>query len=269
MARARPASDAPRVLRAGPHDAFIVKPAGLSVELPGDRAGVALLAWVRHTLRRPEARLPHRIDRMARGLVVVALDAAAAAFHSRMVAEGRWRKHYLARVAIDSVEPGDDRGLAKALGSIMGRHRLHLRERGRRAEVVRSGGRPAALEVLAWAPDARAAARRGDRSDARGSAEAHLLVRLETGRFHQVRATLAHLGAPIAGDELYDVGAARRWRAPYLEHALLWLPPFAPDSASQEPLQLVFDPDDPQREPIAPQLREALLRLTEAPPASP
>ena len=47
----------------------------------------------------------------------------------------------------------------------------------------------------------------------------HLLIKLQTGRFHQIRILCAGLGLPLAGDPLYD--PARREPADfYLEHVL-------------------------------------------------
>ena len=253
---------APRILRANSQDAIIIKPAGMSVELAGANAGDALLGWVRRELRVREAWLPHRIDRMARGIVVVALTREAAAFHSRMIAERRWHKHYLARLARGTPARAAGAPLdSEGWDALLGRHKVYLRERGRRAEVVRAGGQPGALEVLAWAADPRRAE------------QVHVLIRLETGRFHQIRATMAHLGAPIAGDELYGPHAGERADeragAPYLEHALLWHPRFEHGSASEhKSLELAFASDDPQREPIAASIRARLLTLAATPPAS-
>jgi 23S rRNA-/tRNA-specific pseudouridylate synthase len=71
---------------------------------------------------------------------------------------------------------------------------------------VRSGGKPSFLDVTLVAavpgiPD-----------------ESHFLVRLQTGRFHQIRVMLAHRGAPLSGDSRYGGPAQRRF---YLEHTIL------------------------------------------------
>lgn len=268
------------VLHESRREALVVKPAGLSVELPGHAVDSrSLLAWARQRWPDATPRLPHRLDRMARGLVVIALDDDAAAFHSRMVAERKWTKHYLARVKMG---PDVDRT------ALVGVHRAHLRTRGRRAEVVRSGGKLSVLEVVAVGdagrvtPDTappRAGAGRGGRggqgvcSDVGLKAErhqAHVLVRLETGRFHQIRAMLAHLGAPIAGDELYGGGDARSTRPPYLEHVILSLPmamtaDAALQSGSRAPTTTFWWRDDPDREPVEPSLLAALRAIAAAP----
>ena len=213
---------APRILAETADDLVVVKPAGVASELTTDPDGRSLLAGLQRTW--PEARLVHRLDRPTRGLLVVALSREVAAFHGAQLAARAWTKLYLARVP----GPADP---------LIGLHRAYLKERNRRSEVVRSGGRPSALEVLATAP----APGRPD--------ESHVLIRLLTGRRHQIRVTLAHLGAPLVGDSLY--GGPRGDL--YLEAAALCFPG-SPDGARRA----FFDPDDPDREPVDPALIAAL-----------
>jgi 23S rRNA-/tRNA-specific pseudouridylate synthase len=103
-----------------------------------------------------------------------------------------------------------------------------------RSEVVRSGGDPSFLEVLAVEA---APGRPG---------ELHAAIRLETGRFHQIRVMLAALGAPLTSDRTYG---DRTPGEPMLEHALLSLP-VAP-SADEKPTRItLFEPHNPDREPV-------------------
>lgn len=252
-------STRPSILERGPRDAVslearedgvLFKPAGMSVEVTRSSDDPpqfeTLLDWLRSELARRGAsgvalvpRLPHRLDRMACGIVVVALSDRAAAFHSRQIAEGRWEKYYIARV----------RGESETLDGLRGRHRLYLKREGRRAKVVRSGGDRAELEVLA-AADAPTHA-----------GESHVLIRLLTGRYHQIRVTLEHLGAPVAGDPLYDQSDAAMLvtTPPFLCHALLRLPALDGqcDVLSLTPAQL------PER--IDESLRNALNRCGQHP----
>ena len=158
----------------------VFKPAGLSSEQPA-ASGDSLLARARIQFCWPEARLPHRLDRPTRGLVVVARDAAAAARLAEEQRDGRWTKWYLARI------PARVGGVDAQ--SLIGPHRAYLRRDGRLARVVRSGGDPSRLEVVAVAPSA--------------GQGAHALIRLDTGRFHQIRVMLAALGYPLLGDTEY------------------------------------------------------------------
>lgn len=212
-----------------------MKPAGMPTELTSDPGGVSLIEKVR-AKGHSEARLPHRLDRMTRGWVVVALTRESIAFHNEEVRRGAWAKWYLARIAA-----------LRNPGEILGEHRAYLRTVGHRAEIVRAGGKPAVMEVLDCAP----APQR--------SSQAHVLIRLRTGRFHQIRAMLADRGVPIAGDDLYGgaVPESRTSPRPYLEHAAIRFRPFGASVP-----RVLFDPDDAGREPVDPRLLKSLLQLT-------
>src|SRR5690606_1318922 len=158
------------------HEWVVVKPAGMATELTSDPRGVSLIEQIRRS-GHPNARLPHRLDRLTRGLVVVALTDESIAFHNEQIRAGAGAKWYLARILAES-DPSE----------ILGFHRVYLRTTGDRARVVRSGGKPALMDVLKHAP---APGHPG---------QAHVAIRLHTGRFHQIRAMLAYLGFPIAGD---------------------------------------------------------------------
>lgn len=204
-------------------------------ELTSDPEGRALLSWARRRAcpdGLPEEggpRLCHRLDRGSRGLVMIALNREVAAFHGANIAARRWVKIYLARIPAPR-------------GEVLGVHRAYLRERAHRVEAVRAGGRPSSLEVLGCAP---APGRAG---------QAHALIRLHTGRRHQIRVMLAGLGLPLVGDALYG-GAPGDL---YLEHALLGWPGW-PDGAPRR----AWDPDDPAREDLDPGLRARLQALSE------
>ncbi len=247
--RPRPAGDdAPRlrmadVLAHGVRDAVVRKPAGLSSEAPGGgaRAGhrasgpPTLVAQVRELLGWPDAQLPHRLDRVTRGFVVVARDREAVAIHNERIRSGAWTKRYLARV-----RPAAG-GSSRDVGGLVGEHRAYLRREGAVARVVRSGGDPSWLTVEAAAP---APGRAG---------EWHVRVLLGTGRYHQVRAMLAHLGAPLVGDVDYGGVPGPMW----LEHAWLSFPSIEDGSA-----RTFWDPQDPGREPVDPSVLAGLSRDT-------
>jgi 23S rRNA-/tRNA-specific pseudouridylate synthase len=213
-------------------DAVILKPAGLSCEAPGRGAQAdTLLAQARALLGWPDAQLPHRLDRPTRGFVVVARDRAAVAAHNEAIRQGAWTKHYLARVAPRAgVDPR----------ALVGEHKAFLRREGQVARVVRSGGDPSRLAIVAIAP---APARVG---------EWHALVRLDTGRYHQIRAMCANLGIPLVGDVPYGGNPGPFW----LDHCSLWLPP-AGAGPGAAPTR-VYIPNDPGREPLDASVADAL-----------
>jgi 23S rRNA-/tRNA-specific pseudouridylate synthase len=182
------------VVHDGPGEVVVLKPAGLATEVSRDAAADSVLRRLEQQgVATP--RLVHRLDAPACGLVLVARSAAAAAHHASEIAARRWIKWYVARVATPP---------ATAAGMV-GSHRAYLTTEGRRAQVVRAGGKPSFLDVtMATAVDA-------------APGHSHLLIRLHTGRFHQIRAMLAHAGAALVGDPLYDGPPGRL----YLEQVVL------------------------------------------------
>jgi 23S rRNA pseudouridine1911/1915/1917 synthase len=126
--------------------------------------------------------LPHRLDKETSGIVLVALTRAAQQELSAAFARGAVRRVYDARV----------RGDATAR---LGAGPVDLRFR-----LLRSGDRPPRFRVdprgVSAHTRARLIAAERDASQ----------VELEpvTGRQHQLRVHLAHLGHAIAGDPLYD-----------------------------------------------------------------
>lgn len=221
------------------HELAVVKPSGVATELSRDRAGTSLISRVGASLPPgTQPRLPHRLDRVSRGIVVVALTREAIAFHNAQIQMRGWEKMYLARCLAPA---------GRHLDAFLGLHRLHLRAQGGRARIVRSGGKRAVTEIVALTPAPQV------------DGEIHVLVRLHTGRFHQIRATLAHLGIALVDDWLYGQSPGRGRERFYLEHAALRMTPYnSPRSIG------VYWPDDPDRERLAPTLQGALDRILRA-----
>ncbi|MCC6008261.1 MAG: RluA family pseudouridine synthase [Rhodobacteraceae bacterium] len=192
-------------------DALVVvnKPAGMVVHpAPGASSGTLVNALLHHCgdslsgvggVRRPG--IVHRIDKDTTGLLVVAKTDAAHQALAVQFARHSVEREYRAVVhgLPDRAEPrlaglagvGFEPGGVVRIALPLGRHRTDRQRmavtpgRGRHAvtrfrvvEGLGEGGRAAAL----------------------------LECRLETGRTHQIRVHLAHVGHPLLGDPVYGSG---------------------------------------------------------------
>ena len=186
-------------------EAVVFKPAGLSSERGAGDAGDSLATRVPRLLGWSDCWLPHRLDRPTRGLMVVVGSKDAAARCSEEIRAGSWTKWYLARIPRAPLAGAS--APFRTAEELVGPHKAYLKRVGRLAERVRSGGDPSRLEVLAVAPA----------QDHPPSA--HALIRLDTGRYHQIRVMLAALGFPLVGDS--DYGGATGGRKLDLESVAL------------------------------------------------
>jgi tRNA pseudouridine32 synthase/23S rRNA pseudouridine746 synthase len=160
------------------------KPSGLSSQGGRIRAHTLddlLWAFVKPSGRRPV--LVHRLDRDTSGVILAARSKPAAGFLGKALMARRFSKTYLAIVTPGAPEPRQ--GSVKAAL--------------RREEI----GRESYMRVSAPDhPDAETALTRY-RTLADGEGAALLEMSPETGRMHQIRVHLQHLGRPIAGDVRY------------------------------------------------------------------
>ncbi len=183
------------------HLIVIDKPAGLVVHpAAGHWTGTLVNALIHHCgaslsgiggVRRPG--IVHRIDKDTSGLLVVAkTDPAHAGLSQQFAAhgrDGRLERAYLALVwGVPDRRAGTiDRALARANAN------------RQKMSVVREGGKDAITHFTVE-----------DTLPAGSADPAVSLVkcRLETGRTHQIRVHMAHIGHPLLGDSTYGSGFA-------------------------------------------------------------
>jgi 23S rRNA pseudouridine1911/1915/1917 synthase len=168
------------------------KPPGLVVHpAPGHSTGTLVHGLLQHCrdlsgiggVLRPG--IVHRLDKDTSGLVVVAKHDRGHLFLCRQFSAGQVTKKYIALV----------HGVPKAkTGKVdlpIGRHPKKRKEMSIRPD----NGRPA---LTYW-----------ERMETYGPHFSLILVTPKTGRTHQIRVHLAHLGHPIMGDPVY--GYKKNW----------------------------------------------------------
>jgi 23S rRNA pseudouridine955/2504/2580 synthase/23S rRNA pseudouridine1911/1915/1917 synthase len=170
----------------------IDKPAGLPCHPGGRYLRNTLTEILRERHGIPAPVLVNRLDRETSGLVVVAMNVESAKELQRQFARRQVSKRYLAFVEGKFPEEVRAEGyLVADPSSVVGKRRRFL-DRAARAEPS-----PAESEPQWAATRFSLVAQFGPVSEVEAVPE--------TGRLHQIRATLFALGFPIVGDKLYGV----------------------------------------------------------------
>lgn len=164
---------------------IINKPAGLTVHPGAGNREHTLLnallyyhAGLQHVAR---AGIVQRLDKDTTGIMVIAKTPAVHTYLVRQLRDRNIHREYQA--VVSGVMTGGGR-----VDAPIGRHPLH-----RKRMAVVDSGKHAVTHY---------------RIMKKYAAHTHLLVRLETGRTHQIRVHMAHLRHPLVGDPIY--GGRRR-----------------------------------------------------------
>lgn len=168
------------------------KPAGLTVHpAPGNWTGTLVQALIHHCGTslsgiNGEARpgIVHRIDKDTSGIMVAAKTDVAHRGLAKQFAGHTINREYLALVVGNIMPPA-----GRVEGNI-GRHPVHRLKRA----VVDAGGKTAVTHYKT--------------QEKQGERASLVACTLETGRTHQIRVHMAHLGHPLLNDPLYGHSAA-------------------------------------------------------------
>lgn len=169
------------------------KPAGLVVHPAAGNWSGTLLNGLLHRYGQASADLPragivHRLDKETSGLMVVARTLVAQTDLVRQLQARTVKRHYAALVW----------GRPKSRAVIDAPIGRDPRERTRMAVVTGSGGKPARTRMVTLAS-----------AEWDDSPVSLILCSLDTGRTHQIRVHLSHIGHPLLGDPLYKARQRR------------------------------------------------------------
>ncbi|MBU5430672.1 RluA family pseudouridine synthase [Kineothrix sp. MSJ-39] len=163
----------------------VYKPAGLATQSARVTSPDLVSAVTRH-LKGAPVYVVHRLDQPVEGLLVLAKTKQAAAGLNKQLLAGTLNKQYYALVHWAEELPAE--------GTLV--DYLWKNPQTQKAEIVAQAsgkGKQAKLQYRLLTKEADTAL---------------LDVRIETGRFHQIRAQLAHAGFPILGDQKYGTQAS-------------------------------------------------------------
>ncbi|HEY5284305.1 MAG TPA: RluA family pseudouridine synthase [Polyangia bacterium] len=159
----------------------IDKPAGLPMHTTAKFWKNTLVAILRERYPAEPLQICHRIDRETSGVLLVARNREAASFLKRAFASRSVKKTYLALV----------HGIPEPPSGVIDAPMRLIESKSHLMMGIKSDGLPAVTRYVVQKTFAQ-----------------HALVEAspETGRQHQIRVHLAHIGHPIVGDKLYGAG---------------------------------------------------------------
>ncbi|MBS3904926.1 MAG: RluA family pseudouridine synthase [Simkania sp.] len=154
--------------------------------------------WIKQKFNKPGAvflHAIHRLDKEVSGIVLFARTSKALSRLNESMRKGDIRKTYLAIVE----------GTLPATEGVLENELEHVGHRALIRKNVKSKKAILHYEVIE---------KKGDK--------ALLRIELETGRYHQIRAQLSHIGCPIVGDKKYGSKCSSREPGVALCHAQIF-----------------------------------------------
>lgn len=178
------------------HLIAVNKPAGMLVQ-PDETGDSTLEEWVKNYIKLRYDKpgdvflgVIHRLDRPVSGVVVFARTSKALERMNKLMHDRKIEKLYWA-VVLNRIEP-EEGTLVHYIERDHARHAAKVYDQESRRH-----------------PDAKIAELSYQLLSSIG--DQHLfLINLKTGRHHQIRAQLAHIGSPIRGDKKYGFPSANR-----------------------------------------------------------
>ena len=176
----------PEIVREHADWLVVNKPAHLLIHPTRPDGQFTLLEWIKNRYPGAFIAIINRLDRETSGLVLAARSSLAASQLGKMTMRREIKKKYLALVWGEAPESGS------VLAPIdrQGKHRpsvIHVKQ------AVIEGTYHAVTHF----------SRLAVKSSANGEKFSLLEVELETGRLHQIRVHLSHIGFPVVGDKIY------------------------------------------------------------------
>lgn len=168
------------------------KPAGLAVESAGI-GQMDMVSELKNYLKSPYLGVVHRLDQPVEGLLVFAKHKAAAADLSRQLQKDILNKEYSAVVC---GQPSEKE--AKLVDYL-------VKDNKSRTARVAAKEQEAAKEAILTYRVSETCEIEQACGETKGPLHqvSLLTVQIQTGRFHQIRAQLSHMGNPILGDQKY------------------------------------------------------------------
>ena len=183
------------------HLLCVVKPKNLLTQHSPDENSLEDIAkeYIKTTYNKPGnvyLHAIHRLDKLTSGIVVFAKTSKALSRLNEMMREGEYEKQYEALVE-GKVSPE------------VGTLEHYLIHGDHKAIIAKASNKEAKKSVLHY----KVVAIEGTTS--------RLTIRLETGRYHQIRAQFAAIGHPVVGDTLYGAKTSSPESGIMLHHAAL------------------------------------------------